>query len=432
MAAGLLISLLSKPILLLLLPLLLLLKETRRAACAALLVYVGISAAFLQIPTLNPRGDNWIHWSNIWTASGAILYAAAPNHVSFIIPDIAKDLCSLAGLLHDWFPGRVPAYAYHLPLIAVLAFAVLAARSRDAAQRTTLTLVAAILGIEAYYLSYTIVWEYHYTTLLPAIPVLWCLYRAAHGPRRFAAALAFWSSACVLLPTLYFLFPADAESHQALGKLVRVVPTAVAFVSLAVYGAIVAMGPGKWGRSHQKLPVRFSPQPKEGIGDWGLGFGFAPPRLIPNPQSLIPLSAAAAWLAPSCSGRRLARQSRQRLHHGRPGVAVPQAAEVLPQRRQSWVFWAKALINADGTTKPHALLETSLRRSPDFGPTHQLLAQVLQTRGDLPRAAAELRMALRLDSQARKSPDTTPIWAPILWSKATWQGPGPKTSKHCG
>ena len=74
----------------------------------------------------------------------------------------------------------------------------------------------------------------------------------------------------MLLPTLYFLFPADAESHQALGKLVRVVPTAVAFVSLAVYGAIVAMGPRKRApNAGTKVARPLFSAAEEGIWDWG-------------------------------------------------------------------------------------------------------------------------------------------------------------------
>ena len=172
------ISLLSKPMLLLVLPLLVLLKETRRAACAALAVYIGVSLAFLFVPALNPSGDNWEHWSHIWQVSGMNHYLAAPSDVAFKVPGCVREIFSLPSFLNDLFPFRIPTFAYHLPLAAVLAFAVLAAGSRDAARRLTLTLVAAILGIEAYYLSYTVVWEYHYTTLLPTIPVLWWLYQA--------------------------------------------------------------------------------------------------------------------------------------------------------------------------------------------------------------------------------------------------------------
>ena len=275
--------------LLLVLPLLVLLKETRRAACAALAVYIGVSLAFLFVPALNPSGDNWEHWSHIWQVSGMNHYLAAPSDVAFKVPGCVREIFSLPSFLNDLFPFRIPTFAYHLPLAAVLAFAVLAAGSRDAARRLTLTLVAAILGIEAYYLSYTVVWEYHYTTLLPTIPVLWWLYQAEKGGRsnsceapggpfrqigpvpfsplgarcRCAAATAFWSSACVFLPTLYFLFQAAAESHQTLGKLVRVVPTVVAFASLLAYGAMVAAS--------------------KRIGDLGL-VGIGP---TPRPWSLI-------------------------------------------------------------------------------------------------------------------------------------------------
>ena len=245
------------------LPLLVLLKETRRAACAALAVYIGVSLAFLFVPALNPSGEIGSIGRIYGRSADRTTVWPPPVTSAFKVPGCVREIFSLPSFLNDLFPFRIPTFAYHLPLAAVLAFAVLAAGSRDAARRLTLTLVAAILGIEAYYLSYTVVWEYHYTTLLPTIPVLWWLYQAekrgqvqfvrstgravpanwtcplfSAGVRRCAAATAFWSSACVFLPTLYFLFQAAAESHQTLGKLVRVVPTVVAFASLLAYGAM--------------------------------------------------------------------------------------------------------------------------------------------------------------------------------------------------
>jgi tetratricopeptide (TPR) repeat protein len=395
-AAGLLLSLLSKPLLLLLLPLLVLLKETRRAACAALLLYVYVSLAFLLIPELNPGGHNGVHWSHIWQVSGADRYTAPPSDIAFRLPECARELFSLAGFLNDLFPFRIPTWAYHLPLAAVLVFAVLAARRRDTAGRAVLAIVAAILGIQAYYLGYTIVWEYHYTTLLPTIPVLWWLYRAearsgatgfARAARRCAAASAFWSSACVLLPTLYFLFPADPGSHPTLGKLLRVVPTALAFVSLAAYGALVAAG----GKEDRHLG-----------GERGAEKGETRLSSVSSPLSSLPFFALCAALVATVllvgaawPGNRVTV-----CLTGDEESQCRKEAEVLPHRPQLWVAWAEQLFNADRYDEAAKVLETCLRRNPDFAPAHQMLARVARSQGNLPRAVEELHTALRLDPRS--------------------------------
>ncbi len=79
--------------------------------------------------------------------------------------------------------------------------------------------------------------------------------------------------------------------------------------------------------------------------------------------------------------------------------ACRKAAEVLPHRPQLWVFWAQVLFNAERYDEAEKVLQRTLRRNPDFAPTHQMLARVAQSQGNLPRAAAELQTALRLDSE---------------------------------
>jgi tetratricopeptide (TPR) repeat protein len=221
-------------------------------------------------------------------------------------------------------------------------------------------------------------------TALPVLGANWtCPLFSARGARRFAAALAFWSSACVLLPTLYFLFQVDPESHQTLGKFLRVIPTVVAFASLLAYGAMVAAG-----------------RAKQGIRDWGLGIGRSGVDPILNLRSLIPLLAAgllvgavlpvgAAWpdnRVTVCLTGDQASQCRK-------------MAEVLPNRPQLWVFWGEVLLNAERYDEAARVLETTLRRHPDFAPAHQMLAKVLQSQGELLRAVKELQRALQLEPE---------------------------------
>ena len=59
---GLLVSLLSKPVVALMLPVLFLLPETRRKLLLPVAVYAGLSLVFLLVPRLNPGGYNGMHW----------------------------------------------------------------------------------------------------------------------------------------------------------------------------------------------------------------------------------------------------------------------------------------------------------------------------------------------------------------------------------
>ncbi len=63
--SGLVISLLSKPVVVLMLPVLFLLPETRRKLLCRWAVYAAVSLLFLLVGRLNPGGYNGIHWLNI-------------------------------------------------------------------------------------------------------------------------------------------------------------------------------------------------------------------------------------------------------------------------------------------------------------------------------------------------------------------------------
>ena len=66
---GLLISLLSKPLVATMLPVLFILPETRRKLLLPVAVYAGLSLLFLLFPRLNPGGYNGIHWLYIPNAA---------------------------------------------------------------------------------------------------------------------------------------------------------------------------------------------------------------------------------------------------------------------------------------------------------------------------------------------------------------------------
>lgn len=383
-AAGLLISLLSKPLFVILLPLLVLLKETRRAAATALVLYVGVSLAFLFIPALNPHGsilpsnphgDNWVHWTNIWNNSGSGSFWAAPN-VYRVLPEAQfVEWFSLSSVCHYFFPGRFPAFSYHLPLVAVLVFSILTAKVRDVGRRTTLAAVTAILGIQAYYLGYPIVWEYHYTTLLPTIPVLWWLYRAEKtSSGRCAAACAFWASACFLLPTLYFLFPNDFASHQTLGKLLRVGPLVLAFLSLIAYGTLLVVGRAS-GFSESLQSDNFRTRAERRLA-------MAAAVLIG-----VVVFVGVAWPDNRVSVMIAGNQAAQ----------ARKMTEITPNRLKSWIYRGDVLFNAGRYDEAVAAMKAALHRNPAFVPVYQIIARSLKAQGKLAEAASQLQSAIRLD-----------------------------------
>ena len=68
---GLLVALLSKPVVVLMLPVLFLLPETRRKLLLPLAVYAVVSLLFLLVRGLNPGGYNGLHWLNIMNVASS-------------------------------------------------------------------------------------------------------------------------------------------------------------------------------------------------------------------------------------------------------------------------------------------------------------------------------------------------------------------------
>ena len=219
---GLLLSLLTKPVVVLMLPLLLLLKETRRAAGRALAVYVAVSLLFEWTPALNPQSlgfsqlawlalhpafvrekmniyanhfqvnmwmrDNSVHWFNLVAQSGARLV-----HV---------DVYSLP-LFIDTLTGRhLPGWILPLPALLALVLCLFVARIPIARLRMEAALLLLMATSLVFFLGYPTVWEYQYTSVLPLAAALVLVgeqkvfYRRS---RRWMIGLA----ACAWLPSLY-------------------------------------------------------------------------------------------------------------------------------------------------------------------------------------------------------------------------------------
>ena len=234
---GLVISLLSKPVVILMLPVLFLLPETRRKLLLPLAVYAAVSLLFLFAEGLNPGGYNGIHWLNLAGAGSAtrqFLNCLAPMEF-----DLQRDpgLYSLPIFVDRTLGYTIPSLFFRLPLVAVLlmSFSPLVLDERE--QRLRAVLVTLALCILSHFLCYYAVQEYHYTTLLPTLPVMLWLWRRESVPwfRRLLMT-SFVVSLVVFVPTPCFLDRQESRHFENINLLQRVVPVAVAFLCLTVYG----------------------------------------------------------------------------------------------------------------------------------------------------------------------------------------------------
>jgi hypothetical protein len=257
--AGLLLSLLTKPVVLLMLPLLLLLPETRRSAARALAVYVVISVLFEVVPALNPEAiglgrvawlmfhpayvqanmniyanhyvvtpemkDNSIHWLNLIAQSSYRM-----NHI---------DIFSLPVFLDTLLGVRTPGWLYQLPVLIVAALTWTVFRLHDSVQRLQVALLLLMAISLTFFLGYPTVWEYQYTSVLPVAATLLLMLTsslrlAGLSPRwlRWMFVLA----TCAWLPSLYFLTEGQAVDNTVLNliRADRVIPVTALFCLMVV------------------------------------------------------------------------------------------------------------------------------------------------------------------------------------------------------
>jgi hypothetical protein len=253
---GLVLSLLTKPVVLLMLPLLLMLKQTRRAAWRALGIYAVVSVAFEVVPFLNPEGiglkqvawlavhpavvretmniyanhlqvnawmkDNSVHWLNLVAQSDMRMM-----HV---------DVFSLPVFVDTVVGARVAGWVYALPMVVALGLSVLVARMKDARVRMEAALLLLMTISLVFFLGYPTVWEYQYTSVLPVAAVL----LVVQGRRVFYERARWWMfglAACAWLPSLYVFTEGRALTAGVLTviRLDRVVPVTLLF------GVMVAM-----------------------------------------------------------------------------------------------------------------------------------------------------------------------------------------------
>jgi len=221
---GVLVSLLTKPMIVIVLPYLLVNRELRRPLFVAGLAYAGVSLACVFLPPLNPAGDNLIHWTNIVQESGKINPLKAEM---FSLPVFVKLLYPVN--FYTGFIVKLPLFASFIPLIWF-------GRLRTGNRRFAFSCLGVSLVIFSYYLAYTTVWEYHYATLYPVLIGIWILivrgeiFRIAWMKWLFLAC-----GATLFLPTTAFLHRNDLVNifdWITLCRATRVVPIVIGYLLL--------------------------------------------------------------------------------------------------------------------------------------------------------------------------------------------------------
>ncbi len=252
---GLLISLLSKPAAVLALPVLFATRETRRALIVPVAAYAAISVLFLLTPALNAGGYDGIHWLNLVNASSSPypMYSLVfPRRLDLVN---TADVYCLPTYLLRLTGAPVPAVLLKLPVLAILAMSAFPLFLASRRRRIDVLITTLMLCLLSHFLSYYTVFEYHYTTLLPMLPVLcWMSQREERAELRVLLRIAFVVLLVNFVPSFYFLAPETPMRYAAASTLLRVVPVVIAFVCLLLYGAGAWWAAWREGSGGVELP----------------------------------------------------------------------------------------------------------------------------------------------------------------------------------
>jgi hypothetical protein len=256
-AGGLLLSLLTKPVLILVVPALLVARTTRKLTLVSLGVYAGISLFFLFVPVLNPQSVGlermaWLALHPAWVRQELNVYV---NH--FVLTrdmldnamhwlhmvaqsDYAWDhvqVYSLPVLLQGSF--GVPVGAFRFVALVPVVLSPLLFRLPEP-RRLLAAAWLVVLVLASHFLGYAVAWEYQYTQLLVVVGALIALPSLTENhPRWVKVALA--SLALYYLPTPYAWFSAGGLTpvESAVMRLCRVGPAVL--TAAASLGALLQL-----------------------------------------------------------------------------------------------------------------------------------------------------------------------------------------------
>lgn len=264
--AGLLVSLFSKPVVLAMLPVLLMLKQTRRTTLKAVGIYAVVSFVFLVVPGLNPVPIGWAErlqlathpeivrqTMNVYTNGFRVTPAMKDNSVHWLamigLSDFRLqhvDVYSLPAFLDGLLRTRTSDALYRIPAIVILEMSLLVWFVRGRTQRLEAALMVMMAASLLVFLSYGLVWEYHYTTVLPiAALLLMRKHPSAIEWAIIALGIVVW------LPSLYFLVSTQDVTQlwvETIIRFDRVVPVLAIFCLLVVRVWLLAFEGGLQSR----------------------------------------------------------------------------------------------------------------------------------------------------------------------------------------
>jgi hypothetical protein len=249
---GLLLSLFSKPAVFAMLPILLMLHETRRATLKALGIYIAVSFLLIVIPGFNPVSMSWdqrillarhpaliLESMNVYTNGFHVTPAMQDNSIHWLAMIGLSgfrfqhiDVYSLPTFLDGLFHTLTPAALYRIPAILILAMSALVWFIRSRAARLEAALLVLMASSLLVFLSYGLVWEYHYTSVFPLAALL--LVRKHLSKLEWIIVVL---GVVVWLPSLYFALSTEDASQlwvETLLRLDRVVPVLAIFCLLLV------------------------------------------------------------------------------------------------------------------------------------------------------------------------------------------------------
>jgi len=259
---GVLISLLSKPLVVLALPALFATRETRRALFLPVAIYAAISLLFLLSPTMNAGGYNGVHWLNVINGSSPNPFYSLvfPRELNLVG---SPEIYSLPTFMYRLTGKPLPGVLLKLPVLLILAMSMIPLFLSSHRRRMRVLMATLMLCILSHFLAYYMVWEYHYTTILPIIPVLWWMSLGEeHVGARWLLRVPFFVLFATFLPTLYFLDPEQPLRFLAISTLLRVVPVLISFVCLVLYGVGNGLAAWKEGQEMDRVqsPIRQFPE----------------------------------------------------------------------------------------------------------------------------------------------------------------------------
>jgi tetratricopeptide (TPR) repeat protein len=382
---GLLIALLSKPVVILMLPVLFLLPETRRKLLLPVAIYAAVSLLFLVVGDLNPAGYNGVHWLNIVGAgSGTRQFLNRIIPMEFDLLD-APGLYSLPIFVGRIFGHGVPSLFFRIPLVAILVMSLSPLVLAEREQRLRAVLVTVSLCILSHFLCYYAVQEYHYTTLLPTLPVmLWLWQRESVPWFRGLLLTSFVVSLLVFLPTPCFLDQLESPRFENINQLQRVVPVALAFLCLTVYGVA-----STWLR--RRRPNLITSQMIGGIwpaarlgGTMAILFGSVLAAVCLTVPSRL-LRPFSKWTARDFAA-----------HYDETIAQLQRSLKVEPTFATAQNFLGVALGNSGRIEEAMAQFERTLKIEPNHSGAHYNLGLALQSQGKLDEAIAHYQQAVKI------------------------------------